>query len=55
MDEALLEKREGFIENDNESTKWLEYWYESELVHRSVNVTLKKALVSTSEIGGFNV
>ena len=44
MDEALLEKKEGSIENDNEYTTWVEYWHEGELVHRSVHVTLKKAL-----------
>jgi hypothetical protein len=42
MDETLLEKREGEIDNDNETTKWVEYWLEGELVHRSVHVHLKK-------------
>ena len=42
MDEALLEKREGSLDNDNESTTWVEYWLEGELVHRSAHVTLKK-------------
>jgi hypothetical protein len=42
MDEALLEKREGSIDNDNEFTTWVEYWSCGELVHRSVHVTLKK-------------
>jgi cation transport regulator ChaC len=42
MDEALLEKREGSIDNDNEVTTWVEYWLDGELVHRSVHVTLKK-------------
>tara|TARA_R110000868_G_scaffold257240_4_gene514343 strand:+ start:717 stop:884 length:168 start_codon:yes stop_codon:yes gene_type:complete len=42
MDESLLEKREGSIENDNEMTTWVEYWLDGELVHRSVHVTLKK-------------
>lgn len=44
MDEALLEKKEGYVDNDNEYTTWVEYWHEGELVHRSVHVTLKKAL-----------
>ena len=43
MDEALLEKREGAVDNDDEYTTWVEYWLEGELVHRSVHVRLKKA------------
>lgn len=41
MDESLLEKREGSLDNDIESTTWVEYWMGDELVHRSVHVTLK--------------
>ena len=54
MDEALLEKREGQTENDNETTSWVEYWDGGELVHRSVHVHLKKPMISISEIGGFS-
>lgn len=42
MDDSLLEKREGTVDNDNELTTWVEYWFEGELVHRSAHVTLKK-------------
>jgi len=42
MDESLLEKREGNFENDNESTSWVEYWKDGELVHRSAHVALKR-------------
>ena len=42
MDESLLEKREGSVDNDNELTTWVEYWHEGELVHRSAHVTLKQ-------------
>jgi|TARA_R110002126_G_scaffold1988_9_gene11812 hypothetical protein len=42
MDDSLLEKREGTVDNENELTTWVEYWLEGELVHRSVHVTLKK-------------
>lgn len=42
MDEALLDKKEGVIDNDNEYTTWVEYWHEGELVHRSAHVTLKR-------------
>ena len=41
MDEAFLEKREGSLDNDIETTTWVEYWIGGELVHRSVHVTLK--------------
>jgi hypothetical protein len=42
MDESELEKREGFIDNEDEYTTWVEYWKDGELVHRSAHVTLKK-------------
>jgi hypothetical protein len=42
MDEALLEKKEGVVDNENEHTVWIEYWHEGELVHRSAHVQLKK-------------
>lgn len=42
MDECDLEKREGVVDNDNETTTWVEYWIGDELVHRSAHVTLKK-------------
>jgi hypothetical protein len=41
MDESLLEKKEGFVDNDIEYTTWVEYWLEGELVHRSAHVRLK--------------
>jgi len=42
MDDSLLEKREGTIDTDNETTSWVEYWQMGELVHRSVHMTLKR-------------
>lgn len=50
MDDSLLEKVEGSVDNDNEFTQWVEYWHEGALVHRSVHVTLKKAPVFTSAV-----
>ena len=44
MDESLLEKREGSIDNETETTSWVEYWHEGELVHRSVNMVLKRGV-----------
>jgi len=42
MDDSLLEKKEGSLDNDIEYTTWTEYWLDGELVHRSVHVTLKQ-------------
>ena len=53
MDEALLEKREGDVDNDNECTTWVEYWLDGELVHRSAHVQLKKAATFSAEAASF--
>ena len=53
MDDSLLEKREGSVDNDNENTTWVEYWLADELVHRSAHVRLKKPMISISEAGSF--
>jgi hypothetical protein len=53
MDESLLEKKEGFVDNDNEYTTWVEYWLTGELVHRSVHVHLKKSVNLASEAASF--
>lgn len=42
MDDSLLVKQEGSIDNENELTVWTEYWLDGELVHRSAHVTLKQ-------------
>ena len=49
MDETLLEKKEGFVDNDNEYTTWVEYWLDDELVHRSAHVQLKKPVTLSAE------
>jgi len=53
MDDSLLEKREGVIDNENETTNWIEYWLEGELVHRSVHMVLKKMVSLEGEVGNF--
>jgi hypothetical protein len=53
MDDSLLEKRNGTVDNDNELTTWVEYWLEGELVHRSAHVTLKKTVTLTSSVASF--
>ena len=49
MDESLLEKREGSLENDTETTSWVEYWLDGELVHRSVSMVLKRSVFAQGE------
>lgn len=44
MDDSLLEKREGSLDNDTETTSWVEYWLDGELVHRSVHMALKRGV-----------
>ena len=53
MDEALLEKRTGFQEDENERSEWVEYWFNGELVHRSALVEVKRFPATTIEVGGF--
>jgi hypothetical protein len=48
MDDSLLERRDGSVDNDNEATSWVEYWLDGELVHRSAHVALK----ASPPIGG---
>ena len=53
MDDSLLEKREGIVDDDNELTTWVEYWLDGELVHRSAHVQLKKTVTLTSSVASF--
>ena len=59
MDESELVKTTGVIENDVESTIWVEYRLKSDPaadrpVHRSVNMRLKKPAVwGVGDIGKF--
>ena len=53
MDESLLEKREGSLDNDIEHTTWVEYWLEGELVHRSAHVRLKTSPALFAETASF--
>jgi hypothetical protein len=45
MEEELLQKTEGSNENLTEIVRWVEYRHEGELVHRSVDLTLKDSPV----------
>jgi hypothetical protein len=53
MNESLLEKREGQIDTETETTEWVEYWFEGELVHRSVHVKLKHAAIADGAASSF--
>lgn len=53
MDEALLRKVEGSLDNENEFTQWVEYYLGDEIVHRSVHVALKKGQEHKLELGDF--
>jgi hypothetical protein len=59
MDEALLEKKEGGLDNENEHTTWVEFWLPNgadgkpELVHRSANVQLKRPPAMTGQQNSF--
>lgn len=53
MDDSLLEKREGVVDNEHEYTQWVEYWLEGELIHRSAHVRLKKPVILGTKVGGF--
>ena len=53
MDDSLLEKKDGSLDNDIEYTTWTEYWLDGELVHRSVHVTLKTSPALFAEAASF--
>lgn len=51
MDESLLVKTTGEIDNENEHTTWVEYRKpdNDEIIHRSVNMRLKKPAIALGE------
>ena len=54
IDDSLLLKRVGQNEDEHEVLSWVEYWYNNELVHRSVDLRLKRGVLSgfdTTNIG----
>ena len=53
MDESLLLKQTGVVDDDVEHTTWVEYWLDGELVHRSAHVTLKKHIEVASKAASF--
>lgn len=55
MDESLLVKTIGEIDNDTEFTQWVEYRLKGsdEVIHRSVNMQLKKSVFAAAEAASF--
>ena len=53
MDDSLLERKDGSLDNEIETTTWTEYWLDGELVHRSVHVTLKTSPALFAEAASF--
>lgn len=53
MDDSLLERRDGVYEDDNELTRWVEYWHEGKLVHRSAHVQLKTNVLAEGVAASF--
>lgn len=46
IDETLLEKRSGSLDDENEYTVWHEWYLEGKIVKRGVHVTLKRNVVA---------
>jgi len=46
MDESLLEKTEGDVDNENEYTTWTEWRLDGVIVKRGAHVKLKKNVVA---------
>ena len=42
MDDSLLRRQDGELDNEDEHTTWTEYYLADELVHRSAHVRLNK-------------
>lgn len=55
MDEALLEKHEGFVDDEIEYTTWVQYRLlgQERIIHRSAHVRLKQSVLSSGEVAWF--
>jgi hypothetical protein len=56
MDDSLLDRKDGEVNNDNEYTTWTEYRLkgQDEIVHRSVHVRLKKPVTFDTKAGNLS-
>lgn len=53
LDETILVKKDGFIDNENEYTTWQEWYLGDELVKRDVQVRLKRSPLMVGSVGDF--
>lgn len=55
VEESLLVKLEGVVDNDNEHTTWVEYRFPGSdvVVHRSCHVTLKRGIFAEGIVQPF--
>ncbi|HKU55075.1 MAG TPA: hypothetical protein VJP60_06905 [Rhizomicrobium sp.] len=53
MEESVLRRVDGEIDNNNEHTTWVEYYDGEKLVHRSAHIRLKKSVFSEMAGGNF--
>jgi hypothetical protein len=51
LEESTLIKTEGLVDNDHETTRWVEYRQtpDGEVIHRSVHVALKQGMFAVPE------
>lgn len=54
MEESLLEKTEGSVDNEDEYTTWTEWRLDGVIVKRGAHVQLKKNLAAEAVAGMFN-
>lgn len=54
MDESLLVKTEGVVDNENEYTTWTEWRLDGVIVKRGAHVKLKKNVVADGIAAMFN-
>lgn len=55
MDDLLLTRHSGLVDNAHEQTHWTEYWLADRCVHRSVHVHLKQGIqmgLAQGDFGG---
>lgn len=54
IDESLLVKTSGVIDNENEHTEWTEWRLDGDLVKRGAHVRLKKNVLADGIAAAFN-
>ena len=54
MDEELLDKRTGMDDTETDTAHWTEYWFQDELVHRSVHLYIKEGITTFGVASDFN-